>query len=193
MLARLLAGSKAFSSASSRSTDRPPPYQGVTLHVEVALRAFMPTCNTAALSVGLRMAERMQQFEQYAQYWTCRPQVPVASNAALWWQHAGRAAVSQCRLLTRSQVCSLARAQLPRALGVVRCAAQLSSHSRAKARAICVNFSLVAFYTFKSRSASAAHRSSVGAVLACPSRLNSKCARCLVAHRSIQSVQPGEA
>ena len=64
----------------------------------------MPCVDTASLTIGLRMAERMQQFEQYAEYWTSRPQVPVAGHAAVWWQHAIRAAVSQCRLLTRSQV-----------------------------------------------------------------------------------------
>ena len=81
-----------------------PPFWGVTLHVEVALRAFMPTCDTAALTVGMRMAERLQHFQQFAEYWTYRPQVPVTGHAAAWWQHAGRAAVTQCQLLTRSQV-----------------------------------------------------------------------------------------
>ena len=74
--------------------------------MDVALRAFMPMVDTAALTVGLRMAERLQQYEQYVDYWMRRPQVPVRGNAALWWQHAGRATILQCQQLTRSQASS---------------------------------------------------------------------------------------
>lgn len=64
----------------------------------------MPACDNASLTVGLRMAERLQQYEQYAEYWTRRPQDSVSGHAALWWQHAGHATILQCHRLTRTQV-----------------------------------------------------------------------------------------
>lgn len=92
------------SSALARSGPIKTSQQGVTLCLEASLRALMPTCDTAALIVGLRMTERLQKYEQYVEYWSSRPQAPVAGSAALWWQHAGRATLSQCQQLTRSQV-----------------------------------------------------------------------------------------
>ena len=63
--------------------------------------------NVGALIVIDRMLERLQLYQQYAQYWRERPQVAVAGNAAHWWRHAGSAAVQQCLQLSRRQVAPL--------------------------------------------------------------------------------------
>ena len=51
-----------------------------------------------------RMLERLQLYQQYAQYWRERPQVGVSGHASHWWRHAGSAAVQQCLQLSRRQV-----------------------------------------------------------------------------------------
>ena len=67
----------------------------------ISLRALVPVANADALTIGIRLLDRLNEYNQYAPYWTVRPQVggPVCLLNALFTR--------SCQLLARPQALPL--------------------------------------------------------------------------------------
>ena len=75
--------------------------QTCTLVAGISLRALVPVANADALTIGIRLLDRLNEYNQYAPYWTVRPQVGapvVLLNTAFTWS---------CQLLTRPEPSAL--------------------------------------------------------------------------------------
>lgn len=74
------------------------------LDVTITLKALVPELNAAGVAILNRVVDRQLHLSHYGCYWEVRPQVPVAGNEHLWWQHAGRALAAGVRSSARREV-----------------------------------------------------------------------------------------
>ncbi len=73
-----------------------------TVELKVKLRSLVLSISTDSVCVGLRMMERMQQYQQHAHLWQGRPQVSLHTCYVVTW-HASVAfsqLVCTCLIVT---------------------------------------------------------------------------------------------
>ena len=58
-----------------RKASRQAASQTCTLVAGISLRALVPVANADALTIGIRLLDRLNEYNQYSPYWTVRPQV----------------------------------------------------------------------------------------------------------------------
>ena len=58
-----------------RKAARQAASQTCTLVAGISLRALVPVANADALTIGIRLLDRLNEYNQYSPYWTVRPQV----------------------------------------------------------------------------------------------------------------------
>ena len=75
-----------------------------TVDVAVTLKALIFELDSASVAVVNRLVDRQTDFSHFGHYWAVRPQVAVAGNEALWWQHGGRALAASTRGIARREV-----------------------------------------------------------------------------------------
>jgi hypothetical protein len=104
-LTRAVGGSTSASQAPGAASVGDPPIAATSLlTVSVSLKALVPEFNAASLSALTRLLDRQLHWQNYATHWRSRPQVPVESHAAVWWQHAGSTLAARCGHVARRQV-----------------------------------------------------------------------------------------
>jgi hypothetical protein len=99
------------SSSSSSSNNAAQQPDDCSLSVALSLKSFMLEASPEASAVFLRLVNRWMAYDRFAPLWKTRPQLPVRAAPALWWQHAGRAVLAECRrrLPVRQAALALAR------------------------------------------------------------------------------------
>ena len=93
---------RGSSSAAAASSGAP------LVSVSVSLKSCMLEASPEAAAVFLRLVNRLSAYARFARLWRARPQQPVARAPALWWQHAGRAVLAECRARLPVRSASLA-------------------------------------------------------------------------------------
>lgn len=92
--------SAASSQAAAGSAVASPPrrhWLGLHLHVDATLKSIVPELSPDAALVGLRLADRFLMYSKYSAFWLCRPSESVKQAPVVWWQHAVRAVIDDCR------------------------------------------------------------------------------------------------